>query len=68
MTHRVRQSLYFPADMLAEIEREARRLERPTSWLIEQAWSLARAQLATYPSATPDRDDPTLEIEPTNSY
>jgi uncharacterized small protein (TIGR04563 family) len=37
-------SLYFPQDMIDEMAREARRLDRPLQWLLEQAWQIARAQ------------------------
>jgi uncharacterized small protein (TIGR04563 family) len=36
-------SLYFPPDVLDEIRREARRLRRSTSWVVQRAWKLARA-------------------------
>jgi uncharacterized small protein (TIGR04563 family) len=58
MPHRLRQSLYFPAEMLEEIEGEARRLRRPLSWVLEQAWALAKGKLHNYPSATPDTHEP----------
>lgn len=38
-------SLYFPADMLAEIRAEARRLRRSASWVLRRAWKLARADI-----------------------
>jgi uncharacterized small protein (TIGR04563 family) len=44
-----KQSLYFPVDMLDEMHREAERLERPISWVIQQAWKLSRTTIATYP-------------------
>jgi uncharacterized small protein (TIGR04563 family) len=31
-----KQSIYFPGDMLAEIESEAKRLERSSSWVVVQ--------------------------------
>jgi len=45
MTKRVSRSLYFPAGMLAEIKREAHRLGRSPSWILERAWTLAREKL-----------------------
>jgi uncharacterized small protein (TIGR04563 family) len=44
-----KQSLYFPVDMLDEMHREAERLERPVSWVLQQAWKLARDQIGHYP-------------------
>jgi uncharacterized small protein (TIGR04563 family) len=55
-----RQALYFPQDMLEELQREARRLDRSTSWLIQQAWKIARSDLRRMPSTTdflPRADD-----------
>ena len=45
-----KQSLYFPEDMLHEIEREALRLDRSKSWIIQQAWRLARNEIKKFPS------------------
>lgn len=44
-----KQSLYFPVSMLQEMQQEAERQERPLSWLMQQAWKLARDQIASYP-------------------
>ena len=44
-----KQSLYFPEDMLNEIQEEARRLDRSLSWIVQQAWRTARAQIAKMP-------------------
>ncbi len=44
-----KQSLYFPEEMLNEIEREAQRLDRSLSWVVQQAWKVARAQMARIP-------------------
>jgi uncharacterized small protein (TIGR04563 family) len=38
-------SLYFPDAMLRELEEEARRLDRPISWLVEKAWQIARQEM-----------------------
>ena len=45
-----RQALYFPDDMLKELQREAKRLDRPISWLIQQAWRCARDEMRRIPS------------------
>lgn len=58
-----RQNLYFPADMLAELQKEATRQDRSISWLMQQAWKLARAELRRIPSTTdylPGDDDPNV--------
>jgi uncharacterized small protein (TIGR04563 family) len=45
-----KQSLYFPEDMLTEIQREAERQDRSMSWIVQQAWKLARAEMKRIPS------------------
>lgn len=45
-----KQSLYFPADMLKEIEDESLRLDRSKSWIIQRAWKLAREDIKKIPS------------------
>lgn len=47
-----KQSLYFPEEMLAEIQREAARLDRSLSWIVQQCWKTARAKLREFPSTT----------------
>ncbi|ABS28221.1 TIGR04563 family protein [Anaeromyxobacter sp. Fw109-5] len=44
-----KQSLYFPEDMLREIQEEATRQDRSLSWIMQQAWRSARARIATMP-------------------
>ena len=44
-----KQSLYFPEEMLEEIQREAVRLDRSLSWIMQQAWKNARTQIAKMP-------------------
>ncbi len=41
----LKQSLYFPQEMLEEIKDEAKRLERSTSWVVTKAWKLAREKI-----------------------
>lgn len=58
-----KQSLYFPEDMLNEIQKEADRQDRSLSWIVQQAWKVARGDLRKMPSpndvfgSTPSRDD-----------
>ena len=40
-----KQSLYFPEEMLKEIEFEAQRQDRSLSWIVQQAWKIARGDL-----------------------
>ncbi len=44
-----KQSLYFPEEMLQEIQKEAIRQDRSLSWIVQQAWRAARAQIAKMP-------------------
>jgi len=44
-----KQSLYFPVGMLQEFQHEATRQDRSLSWVIQQAWRLARSRIATIP-------------------
>jgi len=44
-----KQSLYFPVEMLEEMNLEAQRQERPLSWLMQQAWKIALPQITSYP-------------------
>lgn len=45
-----KQSLYFPEEMLAEIQREAERQDRSLSWIVQQAWKVARPDIRKMPS------------------
>ncbi len=55
-----RQALYFPAQTLAELQAESMRQDRSISWLIQQAWKIARHEMQRVPSTTdylPDGHD-----------
>jgi uncharacterized small protein (TIGR04563 family) len=54
-----KQSLYFPEDMLKEIQAEATRQDRSLSWIVQKAWRTSRKELAKYPSATDSSDEET---------
>ncbi|MCB9553977.1 MAG: TIGR04563 family protein [Myxococcales bacterium] len=41
-----KQSLYFPEDMLKEIQAEAARQDRSLSWIVQRAWRIARGEIA----------------------
>jgi uncharacterized small protein (TIGR04563 family) len=45
-----KQSFYVPSEMLAEMKAEAERLDRSYSWLIQQAWKIARGDIRRMPS------------------
>ncbi len=45
-----KQSLYFPEDMLKEIQAEAARQDRSLSWIVQMAWKIARGEIQKYPS------------------
>ena len=49
-TDKRKQSLYFPEDMLKEIQEEATRQDRSMSWIVQQAWKIARTDIMRYPS------------------
>lgn len=58
-----KQSLYFPEDMLKEIQDEATRQDRSLSWIVQKAWKIARKEIMKYPSVNefPGEED-TKEI------
>ncbi|MFZ9889489.1 MAG: TIGR04563 family protein [Myxococcota bacterium] len=45
-----KQSLYFPEEMLKEIQDEANRQDRSLSWIVQQAWRIARGEIMRFPS------------------
>ena len=49
-TDKRKQSLYFPEDMLGEIQEEATRQDRSLSWIVQKAWKLARREIMKYPA------------------
>lgn len=49
-TDKRKQSLYFPEDMLKEIQDEATRQDRSMSWIVQTAWKLARNDIKKMPS------------------
>jgi uncharacterized small protein (TIGR04563 family) len=56
-----KQSLYFPEDMLTEIQHEAGRLDRSLSWIVQQSWKLARGPNKEIPSSN---DEPSSLPDP----
>lgn len=49
-----KQSLYFPEEMLNEIQKEAIRQDRSLSWIVQRAWAIARTRIQQYPSIDDD--------------
>jgi len=62
LTDKRKQSLYFPEDMLAEIKREALRQDRSLSWIVQQAWRIAREDIKKFPSINTVGDDDDEEM------
>ncbi|MCX4244687.1 TIGR04563 family protein [Paraliomyxa miuraensis] len=52
-----KQSLYFPEQMLKEIQEEAARQDRSLSWIVQKAWKIARKDIMKYPSVNEISDD-----------
>jgi uncharacterized small protein (TIGR04563 family) len=52
-----KQSLYFPEEMLAEIQQQAHRLDRSLSWVVQQAWKISKSELRKIPSPNDMLDD-----------
>ena len=52
----LKQSVYFPKEMRAELQAEAKRLKKPLSWVAQKAWLLAREAIQTI-EAPPDLDE-----------
>jgi len=50
-----KHSFYFPDWMSRELEAQAARLDRSTSWILQRAWKLAHAQIAQHERPVPRR-------------
>ncbi len=62
-----KQSVYFPVDMLDEIQKEAIRQDRTVSWIVQRAWKIARDEILLYPSINdPSGDEVQGLISPPN--
>jgi uncharacterized small protein (TIGR04563 family) len=60
-----KQSLYFPEEMLNEIQREADRQDRSISWIVQQAWKVARGDIRKFPSVNDVLEMPRPTVAPT---
>ena len=49
-TDKRKQSLYFPESMLDEIQREAARLDRSLSWIVQRYVKIALPEIRKLPS------------------
>jgi uncharacterized small protein (TIGR04563 family) len=58
-----KQSLYFPENMLEEISREAYRLDRSLSWVVQRAWRLASTEVARLSATHPQSFEHTVDPE-----
>lgn len=56
-----KQSLYFPVEMYHEVRQEAARLDRSVSWIIVQAWRIARAKIREIPGVVDPPDSESHE-------
>jgi uncharacterized small protein (TIGR04563 family) len=46
-----KQSLYFPEEMLRQMQEEAIRQDRSLSWIVQRAWRVARERIAKMPGS-----------------
>jgi uncharacterized small protein (TIGR04563 family) len=60
-TDKRKQSLYFPEEMLKEIQQEAARLDRSLSWVVQQGWKIARERIKAFPAVNDGLPDPREE-------
>lgn len=56
MDDKSKQSIYFPAETLEEIKREAARLDRSISWVVQRAWRTARAKIKEMPGTNETKE------------
>lgn len=54
-----KQSLYFPEQMLKEIQDEGARQDRSLSWIVQRAWQIARKDVMKLPGHLGPEDDET---------
>ena len=54
-----KQSLYFPESMLQEIQKEAARLDRSLSWIVQRCVKIGLSDIRKLPSVNdiPDGED-----------
>lgn len=59
-TDKRKRSLYFPDNILKEMQVEAKRQERSLSWIVQYAWRIARNDLMRLPSVGEPGYNPNL--------
>jgi uncharacterized small protein (TIGR04563 family) len=57
ITDKRKQSLYFPEAMLQEIQREAARLDRSLSWIVQRCVRIGLGDIRRLPSVNDVEDD-----------
>gem|GEM_PF-619805 len=60
-TDKRKQSLYFPEEMLKEIQEEANRQDRSLSWVVQQAWKIARERIKNFPAVNDVTGDESVD-------
>ncbi|MBI3183028.1 MAG: TIGR04563 family protein [Myxococcales bacterium] len=60
-TDKRKQSLYFPEEMLREIQEEANRQDRSLSWVVQQAWKIARERIKSFPAVNDVTGEESIE-------
>lgn len=53
-----KQSLYFPEEMLAQLQAEATRLDRSLSWVMQQTWKHSAEMIKKLPAQQIPRGKP----------
>jgi uncharacterized small protein (TIGR04563 family) len=56
MSGKRKPGIYLPDELLEELKAEAARTDRPVSWLLQQAWKVARKNIAGLPTMAEDGD------------
>jgi uncharacterized small protein (TIGR04563 family) len=54
MSEKRKQGIYLPDGLLDELKAESARTDRPVSWLLQQAWRVARKNIAELPTMADD--------------
>ncbi|QED26011.1 TIGR04563 family protein [Microvenator marinus] len=62
MAAKKKLTLYFSEDLLEDARIEAERQDRSISWVLEQAWKMARERMKDVPGV----EDLHLSLEPRN--
>jgi uncharacterized small protein (TIGR04563 family) len=55
MSEKRKQGIYLPDGLLEELRAESARTDRPVAWLLQQAWRVARKNIADLPTMPGDR-------------